>query len=259
MNRTLLLLGGFGLGAGLVYALGLDRGERRRALARAPRQVARRWRDDLFPSRHALSHTARGLSQTTRSLGHRSRHILARTRAPLLSERARRELQPIRAGQMDLSQGLLMLGWLGLGLGLMYLFDPSTGKRRRALARDKAQSYWHSTGDVIRKKARDTQNRARGTMAEVRQRLKGTDVPADAVLVARVRAQIGHVVSHAGAIGVNAHHGRISLSGPIPADEVEKLLSTVESVPGVTEVVNQLEVHTDTSHISGLQNGDTTG
>jgi osmotically-inducible protein OsmY len=159
---------------------------------------------------------------------------------------------------MDLSQGLLMLGWLGLGLGLMYVFDPSTGKRRRALARDKAQAYWCSTGDVIRKKARDTQNRARGTIAGVRQRWIGTDTPSDTVLAARVRAQIGHVVSHAGAIGVNASQGRVSLSGPIPANEVEKILSTVASVPGVTEVVNQLEVHTDTTHISGLQNGDTT-
>jgi len=258
MNRTLLLLGGFGLGAGIMYVLDPDRGKRRRALMRAQMQAYRRWTDDLFPSRHSLRRTTRSLSQPGRRLGQQSRHILARTRVPLMSERVRRELRPPHAGQMDLSQGLVMLGWLGLGLGLMYVFDPSTGKRRRALARDKAQLYWYSTGDAIRKKARDTQNRARGTIAGVRQRFIGTDVPSDAVLAARVRAQIGHVVSHAGAIGVNASQGCVSLSGPIPANEVEKLLSTVASVPGVTEVVNQLEVHTDTTHISGLQNGDTT-
>jgi hypothetical protein len=152
-----------------------------------------------------------------------------------------------------------MLGWLGLGMGLMYISDPNAGRRRRALLRDKAQSYWYNTGNVLGQKARDTQNRARGLVAEARQRLRRTAVPADTVLEARVRAQMGHVISHAGAIGVTAHQGRVSLSGPIPANEVEKLLATVESVPGVTEVVNQLEVHTDTTHISGLQGGSTEG
>jgi osmotically-inducible protein OsmY len=150
-----------------------------------------------------------------------------------------------------------MLGWLGLGMGLMYMFDPSAGRRRRTLVRDKARSYWSTTENVVGKKARDMQNRTRGMIAEARQRFRATDVPADAVLEARVRAQIGHVISHAGAVGVTARQGRVSLSGPIPANEVEKLLSTVASVPGVTEVVNQLEVHTDTTDISGLQDGAT--
>jgi osmotically-inducible protein OsmY len=48
----------------------------------------------------------------------------------------------------------------------------------------------------------------------------------------------------------------VSLSGPIAANEEKKLLSTVESVPGVTEVVNQLEVHQDPTPISGLQDGN---
>jgi osmotically-inducible protein OsmY len=159
---------------------------------------------------------------------------------------------------MGLSNGLLMLGCLGLGIGLMYLLDPNTGRRRRALVRDKARSYWKDTEQAMAKTMRDTQNRARGVAMEVRQRFRGQDVPADGVLTARVRAQIGHVISNAGAIGVTAHQGRITLSGPIPANEEKKLLATVESVPGVTEVVNQLESHQDTTSISGLQGGNTT-
>jgi osmotically-inducible protein OsmY len=54
---------------------------------------------------------------------------------------------------------------------------------------------------------------------------------------------MGHVVSHAGAIDVTAQQGRVTLSGSIPAHEVEKLLSAVASVPGVTAVVNRLEVN----------------
>jgi osmotically-inducible protein OsmY len=154
------------------------------------------------------------------------------------------------------STGLLILGGIGLGLGLMYLLDPTIGRRQRALVRDRARSYWHRTEDLLSKTARNTQSRARGVVSGARQRLRGADIPADAVLEARVRAHIGHVISHPGAIGVAAHQGCVSLSGPIPANEVEKLLATVESVSGVTEVVNQLEVPQDATHISGLQRGN---
>jgi osmotically-inducible protein OsmY len=141
----------------------------------------------------------------------------------------------------------------------MYLLDPGTGKGRRALVRDKARSYWQRTGDLISKTARDASNRTRGLLVETRTRLRSADEPDDSVVTARVRAQIGHVVSNAGALGVTAHQGRVTLSGPIPAHEVEKLLSTVESVPGVTTVVNQLEVHSETGRISGVQGRNTVG
>lgn len=246
MNRTLLLLGSLGLGAGVAYMLAPDRGERRRALVPARAQAYRRWTEDLGSLQRSLGRTARGLS-------HQARDILGQTRMPQRYERVWRASRPARAGQTEISKGLLMLGWLGLGMGLMYMLDPSAGRRRRALVRDKAWSYWSTTESVVGKKARDMQNRTRGMIAGARQRFRETDVPEDTVLEARVRAQIGHVISHAGAIGVTARQGRVSLSGPVPANEVEKLLSTVASVPGVTEVVNQLEVHTDTTHISGLQ------
>jgi hypothetical protein len=136
----------------------------------------------------------------------------------------------------------------------MYMLDPSAGRKRRALVRDKARAYWRDTRQVVGKMVHDTQNRARGVVTEAGEWFRGeSDVPADAVLEARVRAQIGHVITHAGAIGITAHQGCVTLSGPILAREEEKLLATVESVPGVTEVVHQLEVHQDTASISGLQ------
>jgi osmotically-inducible protein OsmY len=64
---------------------------------------------------------------------------------------------------------------------------------------------------------------------------------------------MGHVLTNSGAIGVTAVHGQVTLSGPVPADEVNQLLRTVGSVRGVTNVVNQLEIHDETEHISGLQ------
>jgi osmotically-inducible protein OsmY len=129
----------------------------------------------------------------------------------------------------------------------MYMLDPITGRKRRALVRDKTRSYWKDTGKTIGKTVRDTQNRARGVIAETGQQLSGGDVPADAVLESRVRAQIGHVISHARDIGITAHQGRVTLSGPVSASEEGKLLATAEAVPGVTEVVHQLDVHQDTT------------
>jgi len=256
MNRTLMLLSGLGLGAGLLYMLNSDREAQRRSQARAQLQAYRRWADDLLPTRRSLSRTTYSLGQTTHGLGQQARGLLARTHVPLLYERSQRQLRPAPAWQTGLSNSLVMLGCVGLGMGLMYLLDPNAGRRRRALVRDKAQAYWKDAGQVIEKKMRDTQHRARGMAIEARQRLRGQEVPADNVLEGRVRAQIGHVISNAGAIGVTAHQGRVSLSGPIAANEEKKLLSTVESVPGVTEVVNQLEVHQDPTHISGLQDGN---
>jgi osmotically-inducible protein OsmY len=106
-------------------------------------------------------------------------------------------------------------------------------------------------GKFISETARDARHRTYGLLVETRTQLRGADVPEDTVLVARVRAQIGHVVSHAGTIDVTAHQGRVTLSGSVPAHEVEKLLSAVASVAGVTAVVNRLEVHHATAPAAG--------
>jgi hypothetical protein len=166
MNRTLMLLSGLGLGAGLLYMLDSDRGARRRVQARAQVQAYRRWADDLLPTRRSLGRTTHSLGQTARSLGQQTRGLLARTHVPLLYERSRYQLRPKSTGQMGPSNGLLMLGCLGVGMGLMYLLDPNAGRRRRALVRDKVRSYWKDTEQVIAKKRRGTQNRARGVAVE---------------------------------------------------------------------------------------------
>ena len=59
-----------------------------------------------------------------------------------------------------------VLGGLGLGAGLMYIFDPDRGKYRRDVARDKVTSTVNRTGQAISDTSRDLQNRARGVIAE---------------------------------------------------------------------------------------------
>ena len=246
MNKTALLIGGLGLSAGLIYVLDPERGAQRRATARAQLERYRRQTDDLW-------------DHTRRSLGRQASDLFARSP---LARRYRRpgpgELLLARAAQLGILKGLLVLGCTGLGAGIMYVLDPRLGRRRRALVRDKAQAYWRRTGKLIGQTVRDARQRASGLIAETQSQLRSADRPEDTVLVARVRAQIGHVISQASAVDVTAQQGRVTLRGSVPAHEVEKLLSAVASVAGVTAVVNRLEVNHATASTADVRHNNAT-
>ncbi len=57
---------------------------------------------------------------------------------------------------------------VGIGAALMYVFDPEHGRRRRAIARDKALGAANDSIDAVEDKSRDLSNRARGAVAEAR-------------------------------------------------------------------------------------------
>ena len=63
---------------------------------------------------------------------------------------------------------IALLFGIGVGAALMYVLDPERGRRRRALARDKAVSIAAKTGDMVAKRSRDIANRAKGVAAEAR-------------------------------------------------------------------------------------------
>ena len=95
---------------------------------------------------------------------------------------------------------------LGLGAGLMYYFDPDKGRRRRALVRDQIDRLGHDLSDATGKGWRDLSNRSRGLAHEAGSMFEDDQAP-DAVVVARVRAALGHVVSHPRAIAVDLPTG----------------------------------------------------
>jgi BON domain len=138
------------------------------------------------------------------------------------------------------------------GAGVMYLLDPDGGGRRRALLRDRLVHAAHRTGDAVDSTSRDVSNRARGVVAELRSRLVNVPVSDDR-LRERVRSRIGAVIGHAGAIETLVSQGRVTLRGPVLADEVDRLVRRVRTVPGVREVVNQLDVHDQPGRVPGLQ------
>ena len=61
-----------------------------------------------------------------------------------------------------------VLGALGVGALAMYFFDPISGKRRRALARDQMTHYQKEATQYAEGAAKDLRNRAQGFYAEAR-------------------------------------------------------------------------------------------
>ncbi|HVS03558.1 MAG TPA: hypothetical protein VMT16_12365, partial [Thermoanaerobaculia bacterium] len=84
---------------------------------------------------------------------------------------------------------------IGVGAGLMYLFDPAQGARRRALVSDKAVHVGHLSERMTGKAGRDLRNRLRGMQHAVVSTLRRSEAP-DAVVQERVRARMGRFVSH---------------------------------------------------------------
>ena len=153
-----------------------------------------------------------------------------------------------------MNKGLTFGAGLGLGTGLMYLLDPDRGRRRRALLRDKGARAVRKTGDCIEVTKRDLANRTQGIVTEVQSRFSSEQID-DGKLVERVRAKLGRAVSHPRAIEVSAQDGTVMLAGPILVEEIPALLTCVNSVNGVKQVVNHLNAHEQADNHPALQGG----
>ena len=149
---------------------------------------------------------------------------------------------------------LVLAAGTALGAGPMFLLDPAKGKRRRALARDQAVRLAHQTEAVIEAVSNDIPNRTHGVAARLRTRF-APDVIDDRVLAERIRARLGRLVSHPGALDIEVMQGLVTLKGPILARELDNLIAGVRSAPGVLGIDNRLEIHESAEHISALQGG----
>jgi uncharacterized membrane protein len=155
--------------------------------------------------------------------------------------------QPIRSAKA-------LVSGIGVGAALMYYLDPDRGARRRALVRDRLVHAANVASDAAGASSRDLANRARGLVAGARA-LASPRAAADSVLEARVRTELGRIVSHPGAIDVGVENGRVTLVGDALADEIDDLVGCVGEVRGVTVVENQLMVHESAEGVPSLQGG----
>jgi hypothetical protein len=146
---------------------------------------------------------------------------------------------------------LSVAGALAAGAFATFFLDPDQGRRRRAIARDKLASGLRHAAGSSQALAQGLRNRSSGLVAGARRRLAPSPV-SDDVLAERVRARMGHIVSHS-SIDVQVAQGDVTLRGPVLDTEVDGLLHAVRAVPGVRGVVNQLQPHPRPGNIPGLQ------
>lgn len=122
------------------------------------------------------------------------------------------------------------------------------------MVRDQVVHYGHKADRAVDTAARDIRNRAVGVASEARGRFRGGEDAPPSVVEARVRSRLGRAASHPGSLGVTADEdGRVTLTGPILTEEVERVVSAVESVRGVRDVIDRMEVHDSPAGVPGLQ------
>lgn len=147
-----------------------------------------------------------------------------------------------------------LLTGVSLGAGFAYFLDPGRGARRRAEVRDRLTHAAAVTRRAIGTTGRDARHRAYGTAATLRTALR-RDSADDVVIVERVRAVLGRLVSHPHALGVMASEGVVRLRGPILKHEADRLVRAVSRVRGVRDVIDHLEPHEQAGHVPSLQGG----
>src|SRR6476660_7871112 len=116
-------------------------------------------------------------------------------------ERAQRRLP--MAHDTRITSGLTsIVASVALGAIAMYAFDPDKGRRRRALARDKAVSVLLDTRHAAGATRRDVTHRLLGLRARALRLWTRQPTTDDLQLIERVRARMGRMVSHPHAIQV---------------------------------------------------------
>jgi uncharacterized membrane protein len=138
------------------------------------------------------------------------------------------------------------------GAGLSYFMDPRSGRRRRVLARDRLNRLLHEAADVIQRGVQDALHRFKGFAWEGKRLVFAGRVD-DEVLVERVHAALGRVVRHPGSINVRVEEGRVTLTGPVLADEAGRLLRRLLMLKGLKSVENQLKIYDRPGDVPGIQ------
>ena len=128
------------------------------------------------------------------------------------------------------------------GAAAFYFLNGEEGKRRRAAFSKKAGRLTTSLADGAAKIATDVQHRLQGKALEAFHGLH-RDQPSDRVLEQRIRSRMGRIVAHPHGIHVVSDAGTITLWGVAAENEIRRLIAAVESMPGVSEVLNHLEPH----------------
>ncbi|MEK6274978.1 MAG: BON domain-containing protein [Actinomycetota bacterium] len=138
---------------------------------------------------------------------------------------------------------LRLIRYVGLGALIAYFFDPESGNRRRALARDRIPALFRRTSVRVEKAAQSVTSEAKATKAKVTHRKEAEKPqPDDVTLARKVETEIFRDAEvPKGQINVNAENGKVVLRGEVEKPSMIKdLEKRTKKVQGVREVENLL-------------------
>jgi hypothetical protein len=140
------------------------------------------------------------------------------------------------------------------GAAVMFFFDSVSGRRRRALVRDKIAGAGHDAAHLLQVKSKRAAGQLKGLLVTRHlDRVTRSEPESDQQLHDRIRARLGRVISHPRSVSVEVNQGRVSLTGHILTKELDKLLDEVKHNVGVAVVDNQLICHDSPQGIPELQ------
>lgn len=129
---------------------------------------------------------------------------------------------------------------------LMFFLDPTSGRRRRHMARDRTFARWRRMGRGVRGMWRGAAAESYGMTHRIVHLVpKSTDVADDETLRQRVESQLfrdRHIPK--GELNISCEHGLVILRGELDtAMEITYLETRVQRVPGVRGVHSLLHTH----------------
>jgi hypothetical protein len=130
----------------------------------------------------------------------------------------------------------------------MYFLDPSNGRRRRALVRDRRVHAGRIAARFFESAWCDLSSRASGRWHELKMRWENEPV-AKKLLAERVRAKVGRHVHHAREVTVAVERvGEVVLRGRVAPFERAPLVDAIRAIPGVKRIDDALDLaHLDES------------
>ena len=145
-----------------------------------------------------------------------------------------------KPNQSSLLVGLALCGGILLGGGFMYLLDPRTGTRRRAIAKDQVRSFVRRSTRQSFRTLRHVANKMTGIIAEATNAIRSEGSASDKKILDRVRSTLGRTIEHPHAVDIAVHEGRVILRGQLKPHEVGQVMSALKKTPGVSSIDNQI-------------------
>jgi uncharacterized membrane protein len=143
---------------------------------------------------------------------------------------------------MDVKKGMKWtLAGLGAGVAAGYLAHSQFGQRKLAVLASGTRHVLDKATLSAKKSLLDGQHRLSGLAAALWTNLKHEE-SLDTVLEERIRSRMGRVVSHPRKVHVVCDHGVAILWGLALEAEIPRLIEATETVPGVVEVVDHLDI-----------------